>query len=111
MDAFQSAETASTQRIFWTVLGILSGLTYVIAGVGLFGAKASTQLRARWKKKSKSYTIRHTRDTLQSRDEKFVSEVSVSSLWFEKMGGVWIFELFKKASISRSSTEEEFERV
>ncbi|KAL7811316.1 hypothetical protein V8C26DRAFT_422420 [Trichoderma gracile] len=56
MDAFQSAETASTQRIFWTVLGILSGFTYVIAGVGLFGAKASTQLRARWKKKSKSHT-------------------------------------------------------
>ncbi|PTB64876.1 hypothetical protein BBK36DRAFT_1170546 [Trichoderma citrinoviride] len=75
MDAFQSVETASTQRTFWTVLGILSGLTYVIAGIGLFGAKASTQLREERKKKSKSHG---RRDTLQARQqEEIFSEVRI----------------------------------
>ena len=109
MDAFQSVETASTQRTFWTVLGILSGLTYVIAGIGLFGAKASTQLREERKKKSKSHG---RRDTLQARQqEEIFSEVRIASLWFEKLKGVWIFEMFGKVSSSKYSTEEDFERV
>ncbi|EGR44842.1 uncharacterized protein TRIREDRAFT_111758 [Trichoderma reesei QM6a] len=83
MDAFQSVETASTQRTFWTVLGILSGLTYVIAGIGLFGAKASTQLRAERKDRSKTHG---TRGTLQSRrEEENFSEIRI--LKAEHAGG------------------------
>jgi hypothetical protein len=109
MDAFQSVETASTQRTFWTVLGILSGLTYVIAGIGLFGAKASTQLRAERKDRSKTHG---TRGTLQSRrEEENFSEIRIVSLWFEKLKGVWIFEMFGMVSSSRPSTQEDFERV
>lgn len=37
MDAFSLETDQATRRLFWTIFAVLSGVTYSLAGVGLFG--------------------------------------------------------------------------
>ncbi|KAH7308515.1 hypothetical protein B0I35DRAFT_442107 [Stachybotrys elegans] len=38
MDAFSLDTDQATRRLFWTVFGVLSGVTYVLSAIGLFGS-------------------------------------------------------------------------
>lgn len=49
MDVFQSDTEGDTKRSFWTVLGALSGVTYLLAALGLFGSNLSAEERKAWK--------------------------------------------------------------
>ncbi|KAL6825820.1 hypothetical protein J3E69DRAFT_380921 [Trichoderma sp. SZMC 28015] len=88
MDAFQSSDNNSTQRTFWTVLGILSGLTYAIAGMGLFGANISiTGLRKRL------YLVyAETMDKILCSEslKKLRSGIRQISPWFAKVKNIWV---------------------
>lgn len=90
MDAFQSSDNASTQKTFWTVLGILSGLTYIIAGIGLFGANTSVQTRLEWMKRSKSQVTGARKD---SYEEKVGFGGKKITPWFGKMKQIWMKSL------------------
>ena len=45
MHLFDAEDTSDTQRRFWTVLGSVSGVTYLIAAAGLGGIHQSKRFR------------------------------------------------------------------
>ncbi|KAL6699780.1 hypothetical protein J3F84DRAFT_361710 [Trichoderma pleuroticola] len=96
MDDFQSSDASSTQRTFWTVLGILSGLTYIIAGIGLFGANTSSaQLKLRLMKRLlKKYDLEsmddESVDSEPSDEEKVRSRIRKINSWFGKGKNIWM---------------------
>ncbi|XXG93950.1 hypothetical protein Hte_000200 [Hypoxylon texense] len=48
MHIFDADTINTTQKVFWTVLGALSGGTYLIAAFGLFGSNLSAEQRKEW---------------------------------------------------------------
>ncbi|KAI1749812.1 hypothetical protein F4782DRAFT_549407 [Xylaria castorea] len=48
MHIFDADTIVTTQKIFWVVLGALSGGTYLLAALGLFGSNLSTEEREKW---------------------------------------------------------------
>jgi TctA family transporter len=56
MDAFSLDTDQATRRLFWTVFAVLSGVTYVLAAVGLFGfhlvatkrKQLTSQITSKW---------------------------------------------------------------
>ncbi|KAL7913955.1 hypothetical protein GGI35DRAFT_230881 [Trichoderma velutinum] len=105
MDAFQSSDTSSTQRTFWTVLGILSGLTYIIAGMGLFGANNSpAQIKLRWMKRYKSQST--SNEGVEASDEEEISfGIKKIGPWLGKVRNIWAKAL-QEPSAPNSDTQE-----
>ncbi|KAL7936566.1 hypothetical protein V8C35DRAFT_236473 [Trichoderma chlorosporum] len=86
MDAFQSSDTASTRKTFWTVLGILSGLTYIIAAVGLFGANTSpTRLNFEWLERLKPQAADNEVVGSETSDGEEVYFEIKTTPWYEKV--------------------------
>jgi len=51
MEIYKSDSIHKTQKSFWTVLGALSGVTYLLAGLGLFGSTLSAEVgKSKWEK-------------------------------------------------------------
>ncbi|KAI1738053.1 hypothetical protein F4680DRAFT_426907 [Xylaria scruposa] len=48
MHIFDADTIGTTQKLFWAVLGALSGGTYLLAALGLFGSHLSAEERNKW---------------------------------------------------------------
>ncbi|KAI0546026.1 hypothetical protein F4679DRAFT_441134 [Xylaria curta] len=53
MHIFDADTIGTTQKLFWAVLGALSGGTYLLAALGLFGSHLSAEERDKWGTKFK----------------------------------------------------------
>lgn len=51
MHIFDADTITTTQKIFWVVLGALSGGTYLVAALGLWGSNLSADERKEWQVK------------------------------------------------------------